>query len=170
MRLAYADPPYPGNAKKHYGAEAREVNFPLLITHLQEFDGWALSCGSRDLQQLLPFCPSGVRVGAWVKSLIFYKPNVSPAYGWEPVLFVPARKNQMTRAYNTPVDWCRANATTEQGVIGAKPEEFCFWIFRILGASAVADSLDDLFPGSGAVSQAWRKFCGQQVLALEAGD
>jgi len=165
VRIAYADPPYPGNAKRLYGLAAREVNFPLLIAHLQEFDGWALSCGSKDLHQLLPLCPSGTRIGAWVKPLVFYKPNVSPAYAWEPVLFSPARKNHTTRNHLTPVDWCRANATSGRGIAGAKPEEFCFWLFRILGALR-DDEFVDLFPGSGAVTQAWAKFRGQTVLSL----
>ncbi len=111
MRVAYADPPYPGNAKRLYGPTAREVNFPLLIVHLREFDGWALSCGSKDLRQLLPLCPEGIRVGAWVKGMAFYKPNVSPAYAWEPVMFWPARKNETRLTRITPVDWVKADAT-----------------------------------------------------------
>jgi hypothetical protein len=41
MKFAYADPPYPRQARKHYGAEALadgrralEVNHRLLIAHL----------------------------------------------------------------------------------------------------------------------------------------
>lgn len=52
MRLAYADPPYIGKAKKHYsddpsGIEAREVDYPALIEQLRAFDGWALPMKAR---------------------------------------------------------------------------------------------------------------------------
>jgi hypothetical protein len=39
-------------------------------------------------------------------------------------------------------------------VVGAKPAAVCAWIFALLGA-APGDTLDDLFPGSGAVGRAW---------------
>jgi hypothetical protein len=42
-------------------------------------------------------------------------------------------------------------------VIGAKPAAVCWWIFTLLGA-APGDTLDDLFPGSGAVGRAWAAF------------
>ena len=45
-------------------------------------------------------------------------------------------------------------------VIGAKPAAVCRWIFTLLGA-APGDTLDDLFPGSGAVSRAWAAYTGQ---------
>ena len=42
-------------------------------------------------------------------------------------------------------------------VVGTKPAAFCRWVFSLLGA-APGDTLDDLFPGSGAVSRAWAAF------------
>jgi len=47
VRFAYADPPYPGQSKKHYGDHpdyAGEVDHPALIAQLvAEYpDGWAL--------------------------------------------------------------------------------------------------------------------------------
>ena len=44
-------------------------------------------------------------------------------------------------------------------VIGAKPAAVCRWIFTLLGA-APGDTLDDLFPGSGAVGRAWAAYTG----------
>jgi len=44
-------------------------------------------------------------------------------------------------------------------VTGTKPAAFCRWVFTLLGAAA-ADTLDDLFPGSGAVSRAWAAYTG----------
>src|SRR5205823_3197858 len=87
IRVAYADPPYPGQAKKHYGSE--EVCHRELITRLTDEypDGWALSTSSPSLTALLPLCPPGCRVGAWVKPFCVYKPGVNPAYAWEPVIW-----------------------------------------------------------------------------------
>lgn len=76
MRVAYADPPYPGQAYKHYrfdpsGIRAAEVYHPELIDRLcDEYpDGWALSTSSVALQYVLEMCPSDVRIAAWVKPL-----------------------------------------------------------------------------------------------------
>jgi hypothetical protein len=40
---------------------------------------------------------------------------------------------------------------------GSKPDAFCFWLFELLNAQD-GDTLDDLFPGSGAVTAAWAKW------------
>ncbi len=92
MEFAYADPPYIGQAFKHYRDHpdfAGEVDHVALIDQLcsGRFDGWALSCSSPSLRYLLPLCPETVRVGAWVKPFHALKRNVRPSYGWEPVVF-----------------------------------------------------------------------------------
>lgn len=70
MRFAYADPPYVGQARKHYNTE--EVDHAALIHHLvvEYPDGWALSCSSPSLPKLLPLCPADIRVMAWVKPFV----------------------------------------------------------------------------------------------------
>ena len=158
LKFAYADPPYIGQAKKHYGPDAREVNHKLLITHLcNEFpDGWALSLSSPTLRDVLPLCPTDVRVGAWVKPFAAFKVNVNPAYAWEPVIFRGGRKRDRTE--NTVRDWVSAVITLRKGVSGAKPDAFGFWLFDLLGMRP-GDEFVDVFPGSGAVSAAWEKWC-----------
>ena len=42
-----------------------------------------------------------------------------------------------------------------RGLTGAKPEAVCHWAFEMVAARP-DDTLDDLFPGSGAVAEAWR--------------
>lgn len=153
MRFVYADPPYPGQAKKHYGPDAREVNLPLLIAHLSEFDGWALSTSTPALRDVLPLCPSDARVGAWVKPFAIYKPGVNPGYCWEPVIFRPLPRKH-SRTDPTIRDYVSANVTLRRGVSGAKPEAFCQWLFDLAGLTA-DDEFVDLFPGSGAVGQAY---------------
>ena len=159
MRFAYADPPYIGQAQKHYGCA--EVDHRELLCQLEAYDGWALSLSSPTLKEILNLCPDGVRVGAWVKPFASFKANVNPGYAWEPVVFWGGRR--LGRDIPTVVDWVSANITLETGTHGAKPESFCFWIFQMLGMQ-LGDEFDDLFVGSGAVTNAWQRWCSQMVL------
>lgn len=154
MRFAYADPPYVGQSRKHYGGA--EVNHRLLIAHLvADFpDGWALSCSTPSLRDLLPLCPDDVRIGAWVKPFASFKPGVNPAYAWEAVLWRGGRKRARTEP--TVRDWVSANITLCRGCPGAKPVAFCSWVFDLLNARH-SDDLVDIFPGSGAVGEAWAR-------------
>ena len=160
MRFAYADPPYIGQAKKHYAKHpdfAGEVDHKELIDRLSdEFpDGWALSASSPSLHVILPLCPLDVRVMAWVKPFAIYKPGVNPAYAWEPVLVRGGRK--LGRDRKTVRDWVSANITLKRGLVGVKPVAFCNWLFSVLGAES-GDELVDLFYGSGAVTEAWNAY------------
>ena len=153
MRFAYADPPYIGQAKKHYNRE--EVDHQKLIKQLNTFDSWALSCSSPSLQEILMMCPTDVRVMAWVKPFASFKPNVNPAYAWEPIIARGFRKRD--RYEKTVRDWVSCNITLKRGLTGVKPEEFCFWLFDVMGLLP-DDEFHDLYPGSGAVFSAWEKW------------
>ena len=161
MRVAYADPPYIGQAKRHYGDDPKcaEVDHGELIERLNGYDAWALSLSSPSLKQILAMCPDDVRVMAWVKPFAVFRPNVNPAYAWEPVIVRGGRKRDRSSA--TVRDWVMANITMRRGTHGAKPAKFCSWLFDVLGIET-GDEFDDLFPGSGAVTQAWLARCGRQ--------
>lgn len=150
-RFVYADPPYPGMG--HFYEGGREVNHGLLIAYLDaEFDGWALSTGSKTLKYVLGLCPDDVRVAAWVKPWCSFKKGVNPAYAWEPIIFKPAaRKHDVTQP--TTRDWLAANATKQRGFVGAKPAELFRWV-RWLMRMRPDEELLDLFPGSGAGDRA----------------
>lgn len=154
MRFAYADPPYIGQAKKHYSHDPRcaEVDHAALVEKLNGYDAWALSMSSPSLRLILPLCPEDVRVMAWVKPFASFKPNVNPAYAWEPVIVRGGRKRG--RDEPTARDWVSCNITLKKGLSGAKPEAFCFWLFTVLGMQP-GDEFDDIFPGTGGVSRAW---------------
>ena len=161
MRVAYADPPYPGQARKHYKDHpdyAGEVDHWALITRLYDElpDGWALHTSSTALQQVITYCANNVRIGAWTKTFASFKPNVNPAYAWEPVIFYGGRQPR-SRDEETVRDWCAAPITLQRGLSGAKPEKVCFWVFAFLGLRP-GDELVDLFPGSGAVTRAWQRW------------
>lgn len=165
MTVAYADPPYVGQSRKLYGGA--EVNHRLLIAHLcDEFpDGWALSCSSPSLRELLPMCPEDVRVSAWVKPFAIFKPNVNPGYAWEPVIWRGGRTKR-ARTEPTVRDWVSCEVTLQKGLTGAKPEPFCWWLFDLLGLQR-NDTLTDIFPGTGIVGRTWERYRRQGKLFQE---
>ena len=159
MRFAYADPPYIGQARRHYKDRADydgEVDHQALLGQLHDKypDGWALSASTSSLWTLIPMIPLvwKCRIAAWVKPFASFKPNRRPGYCWEPVIFRGGR--QLDRFQNTPRDFLIANILIRTGLPGAKPDEFCFWIFELLNMHP-DDEFVDLFPGTGRVMRAW---------------
>jgi hypothetical protein len=161
MRATYADPPYIGQAKKHYKADPRcaEVDHVELVARLETFDAFALSCKSdaRELAWLISLFKKPVRLGMWFKPFCSFKPGVNPAYAFEPVLWWSSRRR--TRQQKTERDWIeapavRANITLKKGLSGVKPDTFSNWLFEVLNLEP-SDEFIDLFPGSGAVGRAW---------------
>ena len=159
MRLAYADPPYPGMAGLY--PENTEVDHVALIAQLREYDGWALSTDERSLSYVLALCPPRTRVLAWCRSNApFFNPN--PAASWEPVLLWPARTTPvLVRSYlvaGIPSGYLQKN-----GLTGQKPPAFCEWVIRCLGAER-HDTLEDVFPGTGVMTETFRSFQAQPPL------
>ncbi len=166
MNLAYADPPYLGQAKRHYkndpsGIVAEEVDHEELIRKLlSEYDGWALSASSPSIPQINKIItgwedyagPLGIRMAVWVKPFCSWKPTHRVQYCWEPVFFLPVRKKG-SKEIPSVRDFVSANITLRKGTHGAKPPAFCDWILDLIGYQS-GDRVDDLFPGTGAISQA----------------
>lgn len=160
VKMAYADPPYIGQAKRHY--DEPEVDHEVLIAEmLDNFpDGWALSCTSPSLHDLIPMVPRECRIMAWVKPFCSFKPGVNPAYAWEPVIVYGGRK--MGKEEDTVRDWVACNITLRKGLSGVKAFGFSFWLFEVLNLLR-DDEFVDLFPGSGAVSMAWDAWCARPM-------
>lgn len=152
MRLAYADPPYLGCARRHYRNDpsglCAEVDHVELVVRLREFDAWALSCSTPSLGTLLSLAPEA-RVAAWVKPWCSFKPSQRVQYAWEPVLFVPCRARGSRDVLSTR-DWLSCRSTTGQITHGAKPREFNAWVLNLLGYET-GDEFYDVFPGSGSM-------------------
>jgi hypothetical protein len=161
VRLAYADPPYPG--KSHLYPENTEVDHAELVAQLCEYDGWALSTWEPALRDVLALCPPGTRVLAWCRS---NEPpfHARPYRAWEPVLMQPARLT------GEPVpSYFVAGAPTgflqREGLTGQKPATFCEWVIRCLGADR-DDSLVDVFPGTGIMGETWARWTAQLALPM----
>ena len=99
LRLAYADPPYPGKAWRYRGHPdyAGEVDHAALIGRLAGYDGRALSTSAEALPGVLALCPPGVRVAAWHRG---ERPTASrwPLHAWEPVIYSGGRRSSVTSA------------------------------------------------------------------------
>lgn len=157
LRLAYADPPYPGLARKYYGHEstyAGEVDHAALIASLRtSYDGWALSTSAKALGDILPLCPPDARVCAWTKPIGAAPATFGPHNCWEPLIVVPGRRRRPGVR-----DWLSAQPARGGGSLpGRKPIAFCAWMFELLGATPGLDEFDDLFPGTGIVGRCWRE-------------
>lgn len=172
MKLGYADPPYPGCAHLYKDQEdyAGEIDHVALVHKLEnEFDGWVLHTSATPdaIALLAPLVKAaGARWMSWVKGFAAFKRNVSVAYAWEPVIVKPARKPVVSKRL-VMRDWVECSITLKRGLTGAKPEKVCHWAFEMLGARP-DDELIDLFPGTGAVTDAWRTWQGLFTLPEKA--
>lgn len=182
LRLAYADPPYPGRAHlyRDHPDYAGEVDHAELLARLAMYDGWALSTSAEALPYVLGvlgalqtasrgarrrgLAPNKVRVAPWIRGP---RPHATARLltSWEAVIFLPARCGSRGAGETPTLDSLvgptpRRRSTLPSAVIGAKPPEFCAWLFRLLGAR-IGDELDDLYPGSGIVGRSWLWYQGR---------
>lgn len=172
MKIGYADPPYIGCAHLYRDQAdfAGEVDHVALIERLEgDYDGWVLHAAAtaRSMAILAPLvAATEARWCSWVKGFAAFKKNVPVAYAWEPVIIKPARKPVVSKRL-VMRDWIQESITLRRGLTGAKPEAVCHWAFELLGARP-DDELHDLYPGTGAVTRAWRTWQGKFRLPQEA--
>lgn len=172
MRIAYADPPYLGCGKLYAAHHPNALDWDdpseheeLVKTLETNFDGWVLHLSATP-ESIALYSRLVERTGArwmsWVKGFAAFKKNVSVAYAWEPVLVKAARKPVVSKRL-VMRDWIQENITLRKGLTGAKPEAVCHWAFEMVGACP-DDELVDLFPGTGAVTKAWKTWQGKFTL------
>ncbi len=163
MRFAYADPPYYGCGRLHYGKhhpeaakwDDKDTHLELIDELRSRYDGAALSCLPRDLSWLLPACPRSALVAAWVKPFgSGFKPGMRHIRAWEPVIYWTPRMTAAGPGRDEGAgevrDVLTANATSGRGLVGVKPRAFNRWVIELLGVTNT-DTLHDLFPGKGGM-------------------
>jgi len=175
MRIAYADPPYPGCAHlyRDHPDYAGEVDSVALLRRLAaEYDGFVLHTSSPALADLASVAKEvGARPMAWVKTFAAFKRNVPVAYAWEPVFVRPCRKPTVSKRV-VMRDWIACPITMRKGLTGAKPPPVIRWAFEVVGAQP-DDDLIDLFPGTGIVGStwdAWRAECRAPATETKGDD
>jgi hypothetical protein len=179
VKLAIADPPYPplfgsggrkNRASRWYGdkprskkdraadyhPDAAEWDDPARHRALLEelhasYDGYAIAT-SPDGIAAYGALPVGTKIMAWVK------PNAAPGSHrirniWEPVILFPPPGRRSNRfGAGSARDALIAN-TPRSGFQGAKPAEWSRWVLDALSFDPDIDTVTDVFPGSGAVTQ-----------------
>lgn len=177
MKFAIADPPYLGRAKRWYGVggigkgygigqadqhpEAEKWDKPEshknLIKHLdQNYDGFAIALTNHSLDIYLSEIKIGTatlyRVMAWVKPMSAPSAN-RIRNAWEPVII---KTPEIRKGYTTK--FARINdylieSPPRNGFKGQKPKKWTYWVLDAMGVDK-DDEIEDLFIGSGAVTQA----------------
>lgn len=170
MKLAIADPPYLGRARRWYGEgrghaagrgradqhpdagtwDSPEAHQRLVADLEEEFDGWAIAMSPDSLGLYLDAAPSSARVACWTRG------NAIPSGSrvrslWEPVL-VRVPEERRDHGTGAIIDDVLTAGITPGGFPGRKPEAWTHWVLAMLGYDPVEDELVDVFPGSGAVT------------------
>lgn len=178
MRLVIADPPYLGRARRWYGdgrghsagrgradehPEAARWDDPAahveLIEQLQaEADGWAIAAAPDSLPLYQQHAPSEARVAVWVRG------NAVPSGSrirstWEPVL-VRVPEGRSAHGTAAAVDDVLTAGVPVGGFAGSKPHAWTHWVLSMLGYEPGVDQVHDVFPGSGAVTDAVATYRG----------
>jgi len=188
LRFCYADPPYIGCAQRFYKDQpdyAGEVDHKKLLDRLyHEFpDGWALSASAKSLWDLLPIIPKDwkCRIAVWVKPFGMLANLGFPQHCWEPVIFRGGRRRAsrggtvadyvVANGHYASLGHKAANKNTARRshFPGAKPDEFCYWIFELLNMQS-GDEFVDLFPGTGRVTRAWERYQEAGVSLFVGGE
>lgn len=172
-RIAYADPPYVGMARRVYGDHpdyAGEVDHRRLLEQLATFDGWALSCSS---DSLLELGATALELGLRPDVAIWHRrhpphPTARLVTSFECVLFVPSRRvaggpGRRLSDVLLEAPGARPRRTLPSAVVGMKPPAFARWLFELLEARP-GDELVDLFPGSGIFGRYWADYAGDPSL------
>lgn len=167
MRFAYADPPYPGLSSRYYkGHEdfGGEVDHRELVSRLTtgSYDGWALSTSAAALRDVWALCPAGTRLCVWVKG-----PRSTKSYtalnAFEPVLIYGGRVRTVpvVEDLSDVLLWGGRQHSHPGALAGMKSAPFADWLFQLLGVCS-RDTLDDFYPGSGAISRAWELYTSRK--------
>ena len=142
MRLAIA-PPYLGRAALWYGGKGRSKQ------------GTVVAASAKTLHLILPEASAlGMRLAIWhVTNAIPDGARVRSV--WEAVLYrTPPGRRAVGTGMRVP-DVLQA-PHPKRGFVGSKPNQWTTWVLDILGFDPNQDTVDDIFPGSGAVSEAIR--------------
>lgn len=180
MKLAIADPPYPpfigsggrkNRASRWYGSkqlsakdrpadyhpeahtwDEPETHAALLTYLLAEYDGFAIATSPDGIAAYGPL-PIGTRILSWTK------PNASPGAHriwslWEPVILYPPKGRRSNRGGVGMVPDVLTAPAPRIGFPGAKPAAWTEWVLNCLTYNPDTDQVDDVFSGSGSVTEA----------------
>ena len=131
-----------------------ETHQNLVNRLISDYDGWAIAMAHDNLRDYLPMIPRSipVRIGIWTR------PQQMPGGArvlnvYEPVIVrIPEGRRASTGQTIFPRDSVTISRLNN-GFPGAKPPAWTRWVLDMLGYDPEQDTVDDLFPGSGAVAR-----------------
>jgi hypothetical protein len=149
-----------GHADVHPDAarwDSVAAHHDLIARLIADYDGWAVAMAHDNLRTYLPRIPASVpvRIGIWHKTQNL--PGAARVINsWEPVIVrIPeGRRSSAGLAGGIFVKDHIIAKRINNGFPGAKPPEWTRWVLDMLGYDRDSDTVDDLFPGSGAVTDA----------------
>lgn len=123
------------------------THWQLVERLMDEYDGWAIATSMDGLDYYRP-------LPVPTSTLIWHKPNGHAGEGrvratLEAVIVrIPEARRGRCGYQVEPI----LRVGVQPGFPGRKPEAWTRWVLDALGYDPVTDTVDDLFPGSGAVS------------------
>jgi hypothetical protein len=180
-KLCIADPPYLGRAVRWYGVggcgdgkglgqadnhseaylwDKPETHRQLVRDLDDKYDGWAIAMTVHSLSTYLNVIQTdsrnGVRVCVWNKPSAITSGSRITNH-WEPVLIkVPNNRRGWNSGLSRTSDVITINPPRVK-FRGAKPVEWTNWVLDLLGYQK-GDTVDDLFSGTGSVSEAIKNY------------
>lgn len=125
----------------------------MVIQLIDNYDGWVIAMAHDNLRDYLTFVPRNVpvRIAIWTKTQPM--PSGSRLMNvYEPcIVHIPAGRRDSEGSGQSVADSVRI-PRINNGFAGAKPPAWTRWCLDMMGYDAELDTVDDLFPGSGAVS------------------
>ena len=176
MKIAIADPPYLGRAERWYGISGEGNGHGLgkadehpeaylwddpkthkdMVHNLESnYDSWAIAMSVHSLSTYLKVIETdsrnGIRVCVWNKPSSFTSGS-RIKNTWEPVII---KVHESRRGYGGGfrVNDLMTCPPPRKNFIGSKPPAWTAWVLELLGYQE-GDTVEDLFPGSNAVSNA----------------
>jgi hypothetical protein len=123
----------------------------LLEQLRDEYDGWAIATTMDGLDHYRPL-PVPARTLVWHRPNALPTPNQRVQATLEAVILYAPRERRGAATF--PVPDLLVAPVEKAGFAGAKPARWTRWVLDGLGYDPDTDTLDDLFPGSGAVAAA----------------
>lgn len=128
----------------------------LLVQLEASYDGWAIATAHDGLRC---YVDSEGNLPRCARIMIWHRPNGGAGASrirncWEPVIIRPPESRLSSRLLGGQVPDLLTCPSPRYGFAGAKPPEWTRWVLDALGYDPDLDTVEDLFPGSGAVARA----------------
>ena len=125
---------------------------------IDNYDGWVIAMAHDNLRDYLPMIPTRIPV----KVVIWNKPQSMPGGGrvqnvYEPAIVRIPEGRRSSSGVGLQTKDLVTISRINNGFPGAKPPSWTRWVLEVMGYDPASDTVDDLFSGSGAVSDELRQ-------------